>query len=80
MFIGAIKNVFPIVTIISSFIIIVTGVFKQNKDAMIAGTTVAGIAGTAYNSSTQPEEDEDLSTAMRKKRRKPPGLGDNGEQ
>lgn len=80
MFIGAIKNVFPIVTIIASFIVIVVGILRDNKDAMIAGTTVAGIAGTAYNSSTNGEADEKLSTALQKKRRKPPGVGSGVEQ
>lgn len=78
MFVGYVKNIFPIVTIISSFIVIIVGIFKDNKDAIIAGTTVSGIAGTAYNSSTTGD-DEDLPTALQKKRRKPPGLGSDPE-
>lgn len=78
MFVGYIKTVFPIVTIISSFIVIIVGIFKDNKDAIIAGTTVSGIAGTAYNSSTT-RDDEDLPTALQKKRRKSPGLGSDPE-
>lgn len=46
-------KVFPLMTILSATIIIITGIFCQNKDAVTAGATVAGIAGTAYQSSSE---------------------------
>lgn len=74
MFIGSVKNFFPVATIISAFVIVVVGIIKENKDAMIAGTTIAGIAGTAYNAGNETK-DEELPAAVPKKRRKPTTMG-----
>lgn len=76
MFLGSIVNLFPIITIISSLIVIITGVLFGSKDAIIAGSTVAGIAGTAYNS-IRDSKDEDISITMQEERREPPSLGDS---
>lgn len=61
------NSYFPLLTIISSSIIIITGIFCENKDAVIAGTTISGIAGTAYQSKLEGSEDEkNLQNKMRK--------------
>jgi hypothetical protein len=71
-------NAFPLIAIISSVLVIVVGVYRENKDAIIAGTTISGIAGTAYQSTKT--SDENLSTPLPKKRGKPPGVGGDIEQ
>lgn len=65
---------FPLIAIISSTIIIITGVFTNNKDAIIAGTTVSGIAGTAYQSKQDSEDERNLQAEMRKNKRTPSNM------
>lgn len=54
---GKIIKAFPLLTIVSATIIIITGIFCQSKDAITAGATIAGIAGTAYQSSSEDDSD-----------------------
>lgn len=65
---------FPLIAMIASTTIIITGVFTKNKDAIIAGTTISGIAGTAYQSKQETGDERNLQTKVRKNKRTPSNM------